>query len=312
MKTIPIQNFIPRENDPTIQDLLTKYAEFLEEIVNFGSHIMTWKPIDYMKGEQALPITLFLRNYLSNIDSCSILVKNSSIEPCNNLLRTSFENLLSIFYLIDDSSGKKAMGYLIWDAFEKAKILTKHDGKSKQYNNLVDIYKKTEILFDEKPTIFKDIDYRKEINQKRINAKQYSEILKEYHRTSGKYKPRQIAWYNLYDGPCNIRELSVRLKLEAFYEMLYKNWSSSTHGTDVINGVITGDENGMAQINQIRLPFDAETVTGIGINLSVLLFSKYIKAKIPERDNEFIRWYKEFSQETKIVFERRIFLSKVT
>lgn len=310
MKTIPIENFIPREPDPKIQNLLIQYSEFLEEIVNFGSHIMTWKPNDYMKGEQGLPITLFLRNYLSYIDSCSILVKNSSIEPCHSLLRTSFENLLYIFYLLDDTSGKKALGYIIWNAFEKTKLITKHDGKSKQYLNLVEIYKKSDLLNDIQPPIIKNVNKRKETNQRLINSLQFAEIVKDYHRTAGKFKQRQVAWYNLFEGPSNIRELSIRLNLEAFYEMLYKSWSSSTHGTSVIDGVVTGDENKMAQINKIRLPFDAESVTGICINLSVYLFSKYIKAKMPEKENEFKQWYREFSQDTKIVLDRTIFLSK--
>lgn len=310
MKTIPIESFIPREPDPRIQNLLSLYSEFLEETVNYGSHIMTWKPNDADKGEQGLPIVLFLRNYLSYVDSCSILVKKSSIEPCHCLLRTSFENLLYILYLTDDSSGKKALGYIIWNAFEKSKLLTKHDGKSKQYLDLVECYKKTELLNDVQPPIVKNIDKRKETNRTLINAKQYTEIVKEYHRTSGKYKSKPFAWYSLFDGPSNIRYLAGRVKLESFYEILYKSWSSSTHGTSVIDGVITGDKNGIAQINQIRLPFDAESVTGISISLSAFLFSKYIKAKMPERESEFIQWYKQFSLDTKIILERKIFLSK--
>jgi len=310
VKTFPIQNFIPREPDHRIQTLLIQYSDFLEEIVNFGSHIMIWKPNDSENGEQGLPITLFLRNYLSYIDACSILVKSSSIEPCNSLLRTSFENLLYIFYLIDDSTGKKGLGYIIWNAFEKSKLLTRHDGTSKQYLNLVESYNKSELLKDVQPPILKNIDKRKKTNKRLINAKQYTEIVKEYHRTSGKFKSRPFSWYSLFDGPSTIRELSVRLHLESFYETLYKSWSSSTHGTSVIDGVVTGDENGIAQINQIRLPFDAESVTGTGIYLSAFLFSKYIKAKMPEREIEFKQWYKQFSQDTKIVLERTIFLSK--
>jgi hypothetical protein len=310
MRTTPINSFIPREPDHRIKDLLRLYSEFLEETVNYGSHIMTWKPNDFSNGEQGLPIVLFLRNYLSYIDSCSILVKQSSIEPCQSLLRTSFENLLYILYLIDDNSGKKALGYIIWNAFEKAKLLSKVDGKSKQYLDLAKSYKKTELLKDEQPIILKNIDKLKETNNNLINAKQYTEIVKEYHRTSGKYNKRPFAWYSLFDGPSSIRLLAERVKLESFYEILYKSWSSSTHGTSVIDGVLSGDENGIAQINQIRLPFDAESVTGISINLSAFLFSKFIKAKMPERENEFTEWYKQFREDTKIILDRKIFLSK--
>jgi hypothetical protein len=310
MRTIPIENFIPRDQNPDIQKILSKYSEFLEEIVNYGSHIMTWRPNDYMKGEQALIIPLFLRNYLSYVDACSILIKSSSIEPCNGLLRTSFENLLYILYLIQDTSGNRALGYIVWNAFERSKLLNKVDGKSDAYLRQVEMYKKDELLKDERPPIFKDIEKRKEINQRHINLKLYSEIVKEYDRTIKKNKSKSIPWYSLFDGPLKIRDLSERLKLELYYEILYKSWSSSTHGTSVIDGIVTGDENRIAQINQIRLPFDAESVTGLCITLSSILFSRIIKAKMPDRENAFKQWYKDFSQETKIVSERTIFLSK--
>jgi len=271
---------------------------------------MTWRPNDFLKGDQALPISLFLRNYLSYVDACSILVKYSSIEPCNGLLRTSFENLLYILYLIDDPSGKKGLSFIIWNAFEKNKILNKCDRTSEAYLKLVEDFKKNELLKDEKPPVLKDIDRLKENNRKLLNSNKYSVIVKEYHRTKNKTKNRSINWYSMFDGPSNIRELSTILGLEPFYEILYKSWSSSSHGTSVIDGIVTGDENGIAQIYQIRLPFDAESVTGLCTNLSVLLFSKYIKAKHLEKQNEFKQWYAEFREETKILLQKTLFLTK--
>jgi hypothetical protein len=310
MKTNPIDNFIPRDLEPQVQKLLTRYSEFLEEIVNYGSHIMTWKPNDFFKGDEALPISLFFRNYLSYVDACSILVKYSSIEPCNGLLRTAFENLLYILYLIDDPSGKKAKGYIIWNAFEKKKLLSKCDGTSQAYLKLAEKFKDNELLKDEKPPILKDIERLKEKNHNLLTSPQYVEIVKEYHRTTNKIKSKSTYWYSLFNGPNNIRQLATKLDLEPFYEILYKSWSSSTHGTSVIDGIVTGDENGIAQIYQLRLPFDVESVTGLCTNLSVLLFSKYIKARFPEKERDFQKWYSSFSQETKILLQRILFLKK--
>jgi hypothetical protein len=309
IKTNPIFEFIPREPNQSVQPYLTLYSDFLEEIVNFGSHVMTWEPIDYEKGKQGLPVTLFLRNYLSYIDACSLLVKFSSIEPCYGLLRTSFENLLYILYLLDDETGNKGMGYIIWNAFEKSKLLTKHDGNSKEYLKLVDCYKNTDLLNNILPPIVKNIDERKEKNKRHIDSSEYSEIVNEYHRTSTKFK-KQFPWYSLFDGPSTIRDLSKNLHLEGLYEILYKNWSVSTHGTSVIDGIVTGDENNIAQISQIRLPFDAESVTGTGIYLSTYLLSKYIRTKVPYKEIEFKQWYKQFSIETRIIQRRSIFKSK--
>jgi len=310
MKTNPIENFIPRDLNPKVSKILQQYSEFLEEIVNYGSNIMTWKPNDYFKGDQALPISLFLRNYLSYVDACSILVKYSSIEPCNGLLRTSFENLLYILYLIDDPSGQKGMSYIIWNAFEKNKILNKCDGTSQAYLRLAEGLKNNELLKDEKPPILKDIDRLKEKNKRLINSKKYSGIVEEYHRAKNKVRKKPVNWYSMFDGPLNTRELAIKLDLEPFYEILFKSWSSSTHGTSVIDGIVTGGENGIAHINQIRLPFDAESVTGLCTNLSVFLFSKYIKAKHPDQYNGFKQWYAQFREETKILLQRTLFLTK--
>lgn len=310
LRTNPVENFIPRSLDPEVARLLLQYSGFLEEIVNYGSNIMSWEPIDSFKGEQALPISLFLRNYLSYVDACSILVKHSSIEPCNGLLRTSFENLLYILYLIDDPTGKKGKSYIIWNAFEKRKLLSKCDGTSEEFLKLSKGFKSNELLKDEKPLILKNIEKHKEKNNNLINSDEYSAIVKEYNRTKDKASNKSINWFSMFGGPSKIRDLAIKLDFEPFYEILYKNWSSSTHGTSVVDGIVTGDQNGIAQILQIRLPFDAESVTGLCTNLSVLLFSKYIKAKHPEKDNEFKQWYRVFREETKILLQRILFSSK--
>lgn len=98
-----VENFIPKTLSPDVERILEKFSSWIKEIVNFGSNIVLWD-IQNAKGEdEILPPILFLRNLLEYCDACSILVKYSSIEPCNNLLRTILENFLYIEYRIPPS-----------------------------------------------------------------------------------------------------------------------------------------------------------------------------------------------------------------
>jgi transposase-like protein len=42
MPTKPIQEFIPIDIDPKAKEILNQFSSFLEEIVNFCSHVFRW------------------------------------------------------------------------------------------------------------------------------------------------------------------------------------------------------------------------------------------------------------------------------
>jgi hypothetical protein len=99
-------------------------------------------------------------------------------------------------------------------------------------------------------------------------------------------------WYSLFDGPTNIEKLADRLGYNAYYEILYRNLSSSTHGTAIIQGKVTRNENKGIDIFQIRLSSGAKNATSFCITLITSLFKTYIIKRVPSRKGEFDTWIK--------------------
>jgi hypothetical protein len=119
-------------------------------------------------------------------------------------------------------------------------------------------------------------------------------------------KKRQFPWYALFEGPSNIQKLAESAGYHAHYEILYRNLSKSTHGTDIYDGTITTDTNGFAQIYQIRLPFEAETVVGFCTSLSATIFLKYYQKRNMKDYDDYVSWYANLKPMMNKINERRI------
>ena len=202
----PIEDLIPRDLTPEIKKILDNFSKWISQIVNFGSNIVLWD-LETVRGEDdILPPILFLRNYLEYADACSILVRQSSIEPCNTILRTLLENFLYIEYLLEANTKERSLGFLVWNTFQNKQLYLKVDGKSDSYKKMRSIYQKDKLYNDQEPTILPDIDKRLRNNEALLKLDLYKTVVKEYYRTKNKLD-KNPNWYNLYDGPRNIEKL---------------------------------------------------------------------------------------------------------
>lgn len=288
--TKPIENIIPRDLDKGLQQTLSEFSQAIDELVNFGSQIILWDLQTAGKHEDHLPATLFLRNFLEEIDAISILVKNSSIDPSKNLLRTTLENLFYIEYLLEADTYNRSMAFLITNAFKNRNLALKVDGKSQAYLDFNKIFKADKLIKNSPPAILKEADKFLENSEKLINSKRYSPFKIEYERTN-KVLKKPPEWYSLFNGPRSIKDLATYLKYPALYEVLFRGWSPSSHGTDIIQGKLTSSGVGTAEIVQIRYSKDAQSVTNHCFNLCLLLFKTFIQKRIPSKFTEYQNWH---------------------
>jgi hypothetical protein len=285
----PVDDFIPRTSPPELQKILDKYSSWLEEMVNFGSNIISWD-IENIRGEEEiLPPLLFLRNYLEYIDACSILIKQSSIEPCNSILRTLLENFLSIEYLLDEKTKERSLSFLVWNAFENRKLLLSMDGKSEYFKKIQTAFKKDKVFKDIPAFVLPNIEQGVQNNQELLKSDKYKNTVSEYERTKKKLS-KNPNWYSLYEGPLTMEKLADNLRFNVYYEMLYRTLSSSTHGTAIIQGKIARNKDKGIDIFQIRLSTGAKNVVSFSINLTSFLFKTYVLKRIPTKKVEFDTW----------------------
>jgi hypothetical protein len=71
---------------------LGRFADLIQETVNFGTHVLEWELGSAPGGDETAPITLSLRHILELLDSVSINIRNACVDPCKLLLRGALES----------------------------------------------------------------------------------------------------------------------------------------------------------------------------------------------------------------------------
>lgn len=289
-KTEPIKGVIPRELEPGIAELLDNFSKGIEETVNFGSHILNWDAKITRGGDENFPPALLFRHFLELLDSVSILVRNSSIDPCKLVLRGALEVYFSLEYIFEKDTEDRSMAFLVWHNHKNIKRHKSFDPNEEQGKQMQSSFNKDKLISG--INLKSDPKLQLHINklERLLKTPKYQKGEAEYQRlkNGGEKNP---PWYRLFNGPKNVEELAARLKLAGLYEMFYRYWSGPTHGTDVIQGKAFDNPLGGTNIIQIRYAKDAQAITSQSMILLLKVFRLYIKNRIPEKEKDYASWY---------------------
>lgn len=287
--TKPVAEVLAREVDqPEVAKLLETFSRGLEEYVNFGTHILNWDIKNSKGRDENLPVFLLFRQIIEFVDAISVMVKHSSIEPCKALLRSVLETALELEYILEKDSKTRALSFLLWHLHYDLNNNMKGIENTPEHQEHIAKLRSGKIASKYfNPMKIQGLeDHNLEIS-KQINSPLFTEIEKEYQRLQKK-NPK---WYELYNGPKNIEQLANRLGRRDLYEILYRYWSGTTHGTDILHGKLRRTKEGETMIVSIRFPAMAQMVTVYSLNLCVWMFSLVIRKRLPNHKNEFRKWY---------------------
>ncbi len=296
--TKSIDEILPHKIDSEISGLLINFSDLINEVVNYGTHILKWLIEDSKDGDEQIPLIMFFREMLEKADSISILIRNSSVDPAKVILRSLFELHLYISYLTENHFSDRSMAFLVWNTKNKIQINRAFYKENQESKNLQKQCENDDILFDS--NILQDLPSPKLILDNLaalLKRPEYQKALKEFEKTKTRMK-RNPTWYSLFNGPSNIQQLASYLKISLLYEFVYRYWSGSVHSTDIINGKIVksknsiGDEDKVsADIIQIRLPKDAQHVAAYTLILIIKTFNVIMETKISKNKVLYNAWY---------------------
>lgn len=295
--TEPIKEILPREMHPEVKVKLLSMSNLIDEFVNFGTHVMTWI-IHSSKGSDAqLPLTMFFRDMLEKADSISSLIKMSNVEPSKIILRSVFEISLYIKYLLDDNFEDRSMAFLVCNAKRKIRTYKAFDKNDPAYKTTIKLLEQDELLdpsfLENFPSLEKPITNQYEI----LKLPHYQRITNEYERTK-KGDKRTPNWYRLFNGPRNIQELAKKVNIPFLYVILYRKWSESVHGTEILTNRIVKSQNSYKKegkvnvdIIQMNLPIDVQEVASYTLILMLMIFIKLRDKKLQNKEKEIMDWY---------------------
>ncbi|NWL87465.1 hypothetical protein DMN77_07590 [Paenibacillus sp. 79R4] len=229
--------------------LLDTLASTIDSQVDFGTTVIEMI-IDNPRDEFIdSTLIVLLRDYLELLDGISVLVRQGCSEAAIPIIRATFEYYLSILYILQEESYKRALSYQVGTLKAKSRELNKTNvkGGGRKFKRTLEknSYKVT----------FKGTDNTVKLTalRKLLNSEPFKEVNIEWDRVQrGMTVPPN--WYSLYNGPGNIQKLADRLGVVAEYELLYRNWSSKIHGTDSFRNLSNRG------LKQIRMPESIQLV----------------------------------------------------
>ncbi len=299
MPTKPDKDFIPRNiENPEIQEILNQYSLALEEVVNFASNVAKWCSEKIHGGEELAPVIMSFRHIFELIDAISVLIRDSCIEPCKILLRSVYESVLSVKYILEKETETRGMDFMTCCWHQIINNFRKMNPNDSMHKQFLAKKRRDKLMKNVPLPKIPDVEDRIKILEDHLTSQEYIESEREFQclksiikRKPQKTPKRKLNWYSMHEGPANIEGLANHLELPLEYELLYREWSGLVHGIDIIiNNIEVVDED-RCFISQIRLPEDAFDVTTRSMNFGLEIIPPFIEYFVPEKVKVAKDWY---------------------
>ncbi|MDA2320272.1 DUF5677 domain-containing protein [Bacillus albus] len=228
-------------------DELGKTVQFAEEIFELSYEKFSQEN-DVLPNEITVGMLLF-RKMIEKMDAVFILLENGSEQPAESIVRDLFENLLYLkFIMNEEKCNERALSYIFSGYKDKFNTVNLVSAKNRD-GEMIREYLNSRVPLEE-------LIERKTQLEKAMNKECFRNIKVEWKKLSeiknGNKKRRVFPkWYNLFQGPKNIRELAKIYNLEPIYYILYSNYSKQVHSTNAFQQV-NEMESGMMVLKEIR------------------------------------------------------------
>ena len=196
MATDPLQPILYRELSVTqAKELLKEITPLLEELVNYGTNALVRCATSTKSDENVDLACLFLyRHILEMTDAVDVLTSNSCAVPSILLLRSSFEALIALDFILeaDDLYSQRSLSWIYCyacDQINTYELLDPNTERGRNYQISIDKDK----FFDKAtmPIIGEErIQNAIENLQRFVSKEQFIEIKKDYSESQKKNKAK--------------------------------------------------------------------------------------------------------------------------
>jgi Family of unknown function (DUF5677) len=285
----PVEDFLSRKSEVEVVTFLATIADSIDETVNFGTHIFEWFNESVAgRTDEVAPIVVSFKHLLDMLDAISVLVRNSIVEPAKIHLRSALESAMTIEWILQDDSERRAMAFMVWNVHQELKFIQKIDEQTPQGKQFKQKLIGTAVENVQAPPSV-DIEKARQKLEALLLRPKYREAEEEYKRLIA-LKERNPSWYRLFDGPKNLEELASKVGMVEWYEVLYRQWSGIVHATDLLSGKIK-TTGGKTLIQKMRYPGGVEEVYTFTIPIASKVYQKILEQFAPSKILVFCDWY---------------------
>lgn len=256
MPTEPLKTILdPDMSKILARDTIQIASPLLRELVNDATYVFA-RCLDSSKGkeDEDVPVLFSYLHIIEMTDAIEVLVSQACAVPTVPCLRSSFEALIAMKYILQEDYKRRSSAYMVSHAHRRIKSYELLDPDTQSGKEFLKDWETDEArayMEGYSPNVFQKhakgaIRNLRNLISKEANREaelEYQELKRAIHKSP--------EWYRLFDGPSNLRELAKRLNYRARYDLLYRSWSNIAHAGD-LSRFITKTKGGKSAIRPLR------------------------------------------------------------
>lgn len=277
---------------------LSDISDLIESFIKTGMEMLisTMNSKEVLKSD--LASILLFRQTLEAGDALAVLVRTGCINASKPLVRSLLECYFQLGCLYNGNEERKALQFLYHyemrqrEYYEKLVFPEKSGSFFEKLKK--DKYLKGDDISTEQKRIYfdniKKIDFV-------LNGDDNKEIAEEYLRIENKKKSIKTgkkgkisSWYELFDGPSSVEEISIVLDEAGLYQLIYRNCSSYSHGEDIVHANLEPNNDNTFKIAALR---DLRQMTIVSNNALLLIERScllFLKEKVGDKEEFAIKF----------------------
>ena len=229
-------------------------------------------------------VGVLVRHVCEFTDGVSVLVVKGCSEPCKPLLRSAFEAVIGVCYILEKDSERRGLAYQVAHAHKKIKLYRRMKPNEQSGKELCQLMQSDPVgATIHLPTL----DYQRMIDDLdgMLKRPEYATIEQAWN-TAKKKRRADPYWYSLFGGPSNIRSLAIYVKHALWYEFLYRNWSDTVHAGGCLENRAKS-EDGTHVMRPIRHPDGLQAWVSLAGTMCLELCRRLIDHYAPDQRERF-------------------------
>jgi hypothetical protein len=263
--------------------------KLIQGVVDYGTNLI---PRCFAKSDRRLEDVVILgvlvKHIVSMMDAVDVLISQGCVYAANLQVRSIFEALLSIEYILKDDIERRAKYYYIWNLRQRLKWALRFISSTVEHEEfLTKLEKYNGILID-------GTEKHKETAQQQVNAineflskEPFAEINREFDRLK-KRKKSDVSWYKP-SGPNSISDMAKIVGYGAEYAVFYSQYSEIIHASGYLANIKF--EANHIIFEPIRKLEELKTLLQVGIYFTIKTYQKILERYRPHELPNFWRKY---------------------
>jgi hypothetical protein len=292
MTTQPLEKILYRElSKAEAKEIIDIAAPLLQELVNFGTNALA-RCLNSQnlsgKIDEDIAVLALYRHIIEITDGLEVLLSQSCSLAAIPLIRSSFEALLAIEYILENDANytQRSLAWLVGYVHKRLNTYERLDPSTHKGQEAKRLFENDRIMKRFFPlSSIPVIDVKKaQAKLQTVLAKHHLQYIEaEYNKYN---KPE---WYKLFGGPTDLRKLAELLKHGGQYEILYRQWSTTAHAQD-LQPFLDRTDKGEPAMKRMREPDKIKEIASLAASFLLGATRQILNKFHPGED--LASWYK--------------------